>query len=133
MHFLIGSLNWLAISTRPGIATITNILEKYKDNLSKGHIDAVKRVVGYLKGTLNHGLAFHSHPSDLLRAFFNFSSLQSTASATLTGDLKIKSCLVPKILLSLSNGSLLSLFLDLSSFILVHSLDFQTPNGYCSQ
>ena len=45
MQFLIGSINWLAISTRPDIATISKILSQYMAHPSKGYIDAAKRVL----------------------------------------------------------------------------------------
>ena len=49
LQSLVGSLNWLAISTRPDIAAITNILARYCKKVSKGHITAAKRVLRYLK------------------------------------------------------------------------------------
>ena len=39
MQKFIGSLNWLSISTRPDISTITNMLAKYTVIPTKGHID----------------------------------------------------------------------------------------------
>jgi hypothetical protein len=45
MQTIVGCLNWLSISTRPDIATITSILAKYCRNPSQGHIDSALRVV----------------------------------------------------------------------------------------
>ena len=45
MHQLVGSLNWLAISTRPNISTITNMIVKYTSAPSKQHIQAAKQVI----------------------------------------------------------------------------------------
>ena len=45
MQVLCGCLNWLSISTRPDIATITNLLAKHTAKPSKDHITAAKRVV----------------------------------------------------------------------------------------
>ena len=42
---LIGSLNWLAISTRPDISTVTNMIAKYMSNPSLGLIHAAKHVI----------------------------------------------------------------------------------------
>ena len=40
--------------------------------LSKGHIEAAKRVLRYLKGTQHHGIAFHSDTNNTLEAFIKF-------------------------------------------------------------
>ena len=72
MQFLIGSINWLSISTRPDIATITNLLAKYMATPSKGHIEVAKRVLRYLKGTQHHGITFHSDTNNTLEAFVKF-------------------------------------------------------------
>eukprot|EP00957_Ditylum_brightwellii_P120553 9196995-Ditylum_brightwellii.AAC.1 len=72
---MVGALNWLAISTRPNLATIINILAKYMACPSQGHIEAAKRVAHYVKGTRNHGIAFHSNPSETnIKAFIKFPS-----------------------------------------------------------
>ena len=72
MQSIIGSLTGLSTSTRPDIATITNILAKYTANPSKGHIAAAKRVVKYLKGTRTLRIAFHSKQSSKLQSFVKF-------------------------------------------------------------
>ena len=72
MQTLVGSLNWLAISTRPDIAPITNMLAKYMSNPSKGHIEQAKRVVKYLKGTKQKGILFTSKDRDKLTSYVKF-------------------------------------------------------------
>ena len=67
MHLLIGLINWLSISTRPDIVTITNLLAKYMATPSKGHIEAAKRVLCYLKWTQHHGIAFHSNTNNIIQ------------------------------------------------------------------
>ena len=69
---LIGSLNWLAISTRPDIATATNMLAKYMSEPSLGHIHAAKHFIKYLKGTRQMGISFTTSPSTTLRSFVKF-------------------------------------------------------------
>ena len=59
MQQLTGSLQWLATSTRPDIATITNLISRYNHCATTGHLDACKRVIRYLKGTNILGIAFH--------------------------------------------------------------------------
>mmetsp|Transcript_18091 Transcript_18091/g.25566 ORF Transcript_18091/g.25566 Transcript_18091/m.25566 type:complete len:151 (-) Transcript_18091:233-685(-) len=72
MQFLVGSLNWIAISTRPDISTIVALLSKYTHNPSQGHIDSAIRVVKYLKGTQNLAIAFSTKSNNTLSAFVNF-------------------------------------------------------------
>jgi hypothetical protein len=69
---LVGSLNWLSISTRPDIATITNMLAKYCNKASKGHIEQAKRVIKYLKGTKTKGILFTSRNRVKLESFVKF-------------------------------------------------------------
>ena len=72
MQSLVGSLTWLSISTRPDISTITNLLAKYVRQPSKGHLDAAKRVLRYLKGTKHKGIKFETSPQRQIEAFLKF-------------------------------------------------------------
>ncbi len=73
MRVICGSLNWLSQSTRPDIATITNMLSKYTSKPNKFHIDHAKRVTRYyLKGTKNHGISFSSSECENLESFIKF-------------------------------------------------------------
>eukprot|EP00957_Ditylum_brightwellii_P132461 10101227-Ditylum_brightwellii.AAC.1 len=44
-RFIIGSLNWLAISTHPDISTITNLLAQHQNKVSKAHLTSARYVV----------------------------------------------------------------------------------------
>ncbi|GBN96234.1 Retrovirus-related Pol polyprotein from transposon TNT 1-94 [Araneus ventricosus] len=55
---LIGSLNYLAVCTRPDIAYSINKLSQYLTCYDKSHWLAAKRVLRYLKKTINYGLVF---------------------------------------------------------------------------
>ncbi|GBM37212.1 Retrovirus-related Pol polyprotein from transposon TNT 1-94 [Araneus ventricosus] len=55
---LIGSLNYLAICTRPDIAYSISKLSQYLTCYDKSHWLAAKRVLRYLKKTINFGLDF---------------------------------------------------------------------------
>jgi deoxyuridine 5'-triphosphate nucleotidohydrolase len=72
MQTLVGSLNWLSISTRPDIATVTSILAKYCKNPSQGHIDSALRVIKYLKGTKSMKICFSSKQNNTLESFTKF-------------------------------------------------------------
>jgi len=56
----VGSLNHLAVSTRPDLAFSMSRLSRYLDNPSSEHEIALKRVFRYLKGTIGHGLTFQA-------------------------------------------------------------------------
>lgn len=71
-EYQVRSLNWLAISTRPDIATAVNLLAKHMGNHSSGHLVAAKRVLRYLKGTPDLGIAFHSRRNQQMEAFLKF-------------------------------------------------------------
>ena len=47
---------WPAMQTRADIAYATSQLAKYMNNPTQEHLDAARRVLRYLKGTLNYGI-----------------------------------------------------------------------------
>jgi hypothetical protein len=46
---LVGSLNWLAHTTRPDLSTIVSLLAQHQCNPSPGHYDAALYVAKYLQ------------------------------------------------------------------------------------
>eukprot|EP00558_Chaetoceros_sp_UNC1202_P008860 CAMPEP_0197252668 /NCGR_PEP_ID=MMETSP1429-20130617/62281_1 /TAXON_ID=49237 /ORGANISM="Chaetoceros sp., Strain UNC1202" /LENGTH=60 /DNA_ID=CAMNT_0042715111 /DNA_START=83 /DNA_END=262 /DNA_ORIENTATION=+ len=48
------------------------MLAKYQSQPSKGHIDAARHVVRYLKGTKSMGITFSSKDDDKLQSFLKF-------------------------------------------------------------
>lgn len=55
---LIGCLMFLAINTRPDILFAVSFLSQFNQNPMQAHWTAAKRVLQYLKGTLDYGLTF---------------------------------------------------------------------------
>lgn len=55
---LIGSLMYLAVSTRPDIAYAVSTLSQFNQNPGSGHWISAKRVLRYLKGTSDQGLTY---------------------------------------------------------------------------
>lgn len=51
----VGSLMYLGIGTRPDIAFALSTVSQYLESPDKIHWSAVKRILKYLKGTLNYG------------------------------------------------------------------------------
>lgn len=63
-HSIIGALQYLC-NTRPGISFVVNKLSQFLSNPLDIHWIACKRILRYLKGTLNLGLFFRSSTSPL--------------------------------------------------------------------
>lgn len=62
---LIGSLMYLAISTRPDISFAVNKLAQFTNDPKPKHWTAVKRVFRYLKGTKSHALTYGGNDPNL--------------------------------------------------------------------
>ncbi|CAM8920548.1 unnamed protein product [Rhodiola kirilowii] len=60
---VIGCLMYAMTSIRPDIAYAVGNLSKYTSNPSNLHWEAIKRVLKYLKGTMNYGLVYAGFPS----------------------------------------------------------------------
>ncbi|KAL5697881.1 hypothetical protein ACHQM5_028985 [Ranunculus cassubicifolius] len=74
---LVGSLFYLTI-TRPDLAYSVGVVSQFMDSPCVGHLIAAKRILRYVKGTLQFGLLYKS---DVL------SSLQGFADADWAGDI----------------------------------------------
>lgn len=57
---LVGALMYLAIATRPDIAHAVSVLSQFNNCYEQRHWIAAKRVLRYLKGTVDFGLTFGS-------------------------------------------------------------------------
>jgi Reverse transcriptase (RNA-dependent DNA polymerase) len=54
----VGAILFAATCTRPDLCVSTNICARYVENPCQRHSGAVKRILRYIKGTLNYGLEF---------------------------------------------------------------------------
>ncbi|KAL0279164.1 UNVERIFIED_CONTAM: hypothetical protein PYX00_000774 [Menopon gallinae] len=55
---LVGALTYLSVATRPDIAFSVSYLGQFNDNYDNSHWIAAKRVLRYLKGTMDLGLVY---------------------------------------------------------------------------
>eukprot|EP00957_Ditylum_brightwellii_P046576 3533903-Ditylum_brightwellii.AAC.1 len=70
---MVGGINWLAISARPDLATIVNILSRYIANLSVDHIEAVRHIAHCVKGIKHFGIVFYNDKNHKnIEAFVKF-------------------------------------------------------------
>ena len=60
----VGSLKYLAVSTRLDIAFSVNNLARFNSNPQKEHWTALKQILKYLKGTTNIGILYKQDGSD---------------------------------------------------------------------
>ena len=54
---LVGSLIYLTL-TRPDISYPVGVVSRYMSNPKKPHLDAVKHILRYVKGTINFGIIY---------------------------------------------------------------------------
>ena len=69
---LVGSLNWLAHTTRPDISTVVSLLAQHQSIPSPGHLEAALHVVKYLSHTKTLGIHFSSLRHVTLESFLHF-------------------------------------------------------------
>ncbi|KAJ9684091.1 hypothetical protein PVL29_016537 [Vitis rotundifolia] len=62
---ILGSLMYLMNYTRPDIAYAVGRLSRYTQSPNQDHWTAIRRVLKYLRGTINYGLCFSGFPSVL--------------------------------------------------------------------
>ena len=68
---VVGSLMYLAVTTRPDIAYAAGVLARFNSNPGPAHWQAAKHVLRYLKGTMDHSIIYQ--PSDSPEPFITYS------------------------------------------------------------
>lgn len=61
---IVGALMYASISTRPDISHAVNMISRYLGNPGEKHLTAAKRILRYLKGSINIGLTFNGNESN---------------------------------------------------------------------
>lgn len=62
---LIGALMYLAVTTRPDIAYAVNFMSQFNSNYNQEHWKSAKRILRYIRGTLDYGLLFTKTNTEL--------------------------------------------------------------------
>ncbi|UYV73869.1 hypothetical protein LAZ67_11001215 [Cordylochernes scorpioides] len=65
----LGMLRFLVVSTRPDIAYITSKLSQYSRQPKQMHWTAIKRVMRYLRGTIDLGVKFEKGKTGILKSY----------------------------------------------------------------
>ena len=68
---VVGSLMYLAVTTRPDIAYAAGVLARFNSNPGPAHWQAAKHVLRYLRGTIDHSIIYQ--PSDSPEPFITYS------------------------------------------------------------
>ena len=66
---LVGSLLYAAVATRPDIGQSVSAVSKYSSDPTMAHLTAAKRVLRYLKGTMDLGLTYKKSDGNVLKAY----------------------------------------------------------------
>ena len=84
-QMLISSLLFLALASRPNITFIVIKLARFASNPSQNHVQAIKRVFGYLKGTITLRITYSlANQSPYLQGYYDidYTGDISTAKST---------------------------------------------------
>lgn len=57
---VVGALSYLSIGTRPDIAFAVSVVSRTLDNPKPEDVARVKRILCYIKGTINHGITYQN-------------------------------------------------------------------------
>ena len=79
---VVGSVMYLAVTTRPDIAYAAGVLVRFDSNPGPSHWQAAKHVLCYLKGTMHHKIAYQ--PSDSPEPFITYSDVDHGGEMNLT-------------------------------------------------
>lgn len=79
---MVGSLLYAAMDTRPDIAQTVNVVSKLNANLNAAHLTAMKRILQYLKGTVNLALKYEQSESGTLIGFSDADGSEIRMTAT---------------------------------------------------
>ena len=70
---ILGSLMYLAVTTRPDIAFAAQLLARFNSNPGPAHWQAAKHVLHYLKGKTDHSIIYQ--PSNSPEPFITYSDV----------------------------------------------------------
>ncbi|MDV3180562.1 MAG: reverse transcriptase domain-containing protein, partial [Candidatus Phytoplasma australasiaticum] len=71
---MVGGLRYL-VHTRPDIAYSVGVVSRYMEKPTKKHLDAVKRILRYIKGTIQYGLVYSKDSGNNILTGFSDSDL----------------------------------------------------------
>jgi hypothetical protein len=79
---IVGSIGWLAQSTRPDLIPSHSFLSSYCNRPSKSHLNAALYVLHYIHSTINYGITFSSKENAPLHTYMTFPHSSDTEAYT---------------------------------------------------
>ena len=79
---MVGSIGWLAQSTRPDLSSSHSFLSSYNNKPSKSHWNAALYVLHYIHLTIDYGFTFTSKTQLPLHTFMSFPPSSDTEAYT---------------------------------------------------
>jgi hypothetical protein len=79
---IVGSIGWLAHSTRPDLAPTHSFLSAYNNKPSKSHWNAALDALNYIHSTIDYGFKFTSKEREPLHRFMSFPPPSDTEAYT---------------------------------------------------
>jgi hypothetical protein len=75
---VVGSIGWLASSTRPDLAVIHSFLLAYKNKPSQSHWNAALYILHYIHSTIDYGTTFTFKESPALHTYMSYPHASDT-------------------------------------------------------
>ncbi|XP_049809406.1 uncharacterized protein LOC126252550 [Schistocerca nitens] len=91
---IIGSLTYLTLGTLPDLAYAVNVASIAQDSPTEAHLKLIKRILRYLKGTINDGIQFRKT---------NNSAIEGYSDADYPGE-KLTRCSTSGVLMKFCGG-----------------------------
>ena len=79
---IVGSIGWLAQSTRPDLTPSHSFLSAYCNKPSRSHLNAALYVLHYLHSTIDYGFSFSSEETAPLHTYMSFPDSSDTEAYT---------------------------------------------------
>ncbi len=79
---LIGSMGWLAMSTRPDLTAVRSLLSSYSHKPAMGHMKAALFALHCIHSTYNYGISFTSKAVALVHSYIHYPHLTDIKAYT---------------------------------------------------
>lgn len=89
---IIGSLMYLTLGTRPDLTYAVNVASRAQDSPTTAHLKLVKRILRYLKGTVDHGIQFRKTTNNVIEAYSDADHAGDKLTRRSTSGVLMKYC-----------------------------------------
>jgi hypothetical protein len=79
---IVGSIGWLASSTRPDLVAIHSFLSAYNNKPSQSHWNAALYILHYIHSTIDYDISFTSRQSPALHSYMSYPHKSNTKAYT---------------------------------------------------